>query len=195
MRDGLDDADRQVLVFAAIAHDFGKATHTQFHEDGRITSIGHAEAGVEPAESFLSSIGCPSKLIDQVTPLVAEHMCAATTEGATPRAVRRLARRLGSVGIEQWGRVVEADNRGRGVGSSAGPAGEWVELARGLSVESKPAVGLLSGHDLIAAGLRPGPEFKVLLLEAQSAQDDGVFGDRGEALGWLNARLADGEGS
>jgi tRNA nucleotidyltransferase (CCA-adding enzyme) len=188
VRDGLSDDDRQLLVFAAIAHDFGKATHTQVHESGKITSHGHAEAGVEPTERFLRGIGAPSKIIDQVTPLVAEHMCAATQDGPTPRSVRRLARRLGSVPIEMWAKVVEADNMGRGVGSHPGPAGEWVCLARDIAVDRSPAPPLLTGKDLIDAGMKPGPNFKTILAAAQEAQDDGAFGDRDGALAWFRER-------
>ena len=54
-RELIDDLSypRQVTVMlAALAHDFGKPATTKFI-DGRLRSLGHEEAGVPPAESFL----------------------------------------------------------------------------------------------------------------------------------------------
>ncbi|MEN0110431.1 MAG: CCA tRNA nucleotidyltransferase [Planctomycetota bacterium] len=44
---------------------------------------------------------------------------------------------------------------------------------------------LVVGADLIAAGLRPGPEFKRLLQRARDAQLDGEAGDKASAMAWL----------
>jgi len=53
--------DRVVVVLAAMLHDVGKATHTQHHPDGRITSHGHDAAGASTAAAFLSDIGHPRR--------------------------------------------------------------------------------------------------------------------------------------
>ena len=49
---------------------------------------------------------------------------------------------------------------------------------------------LLTGRDLIAAGLKPGPAFKKLLDSAQAQQLEGVLKTRDDALAWLNEELA-----
>ena len=85
-----DGDERFVVVMAALLHDVGKTTHTQTHEDGKITSFGHAEAGVEPAREFLRAIGCPEHLEKRITPLIREHMCTASSPHPTNSAVRRL---------------------------------------------------------------------------------------------------------
>jgi len=41
---------------------------------------------------------------------------------------------------------------------------------------------LLTGHDLIAAGLQPGPAFSRILNEIETAQLDGQIHTRDEAL-------------
>lgn len=46
---------------------------------------------------------------------------------------------------------------------------------------------LLAGADLIARGLKPGPEFGVILKAALTAQDTEVFSDKEGALAWLDA--------
>ncbi len=183
-RDGWEDIDREIAVLGALVHDLGKATHTQ-QCGGRITSHGHAEAGVAPASHFLARIGAPRYLIERILPLVAEHMCHTSTTSATPTksAVRRLIRRLQPASIIEWAWVVDADCAGRGVGAKESPAPAWVALAHEVGVF--PAKGLLRGEHLIQAGLQPGPLFAQILGEALTAQDAGEFGDVDGAKAWL----------
>ena len=58
-------------------------------------------------------------------------------------------------------------------------------MGRGLSVQERPAKGLLTGDHLIAAGMVPGPAFRPLLAEALAAQDAGEFEDEAGARRWL----------
>src|SRR5215207_4041023 len=53
--DDLDYARRVTVMLAALAHDFGKPSTTEFVE-GRIRSRGHEEAGVAPAGKFLDRL-------------------------------------------------------------------------------------------------------------------------------------------
>lgn len=185
----LSSDDRLFVVTAALLHDLGKATHTQIRDDGRITAHGHAEAGVQPAESLLRRIGAPNQLIERVLPVIREHMCCISTEQPSAAAVRRLARRLLPASIVDWSYVVEADNRGRGPASRPGCAGPWLEKARQHNVDLEPAEPLLRGAHLIAAGLKPGPLFRAILDDARQAQESGEFEDEAGAIQWLDGRL------
>lgn len=182
---GLTGTDRLVIVFAALLHDLGKVTHTQ-HDGDRITSHGHAAAGVEPAAAFLRSIGCPEAITARILPLIREHM---NCQGRPARpAVRRLARRLVPATLAELALVCAADAKGRGDPDAWSTAGPWFEMGRGLKVDERPAKGLLTGDHLIAAGMRPGPPFKVILAEALAAQDAGEFADEDGAVRWLAER-------
>jgi len=182
---GITGTDRAVVVLAALLHDLGKVTHTQ-HESGRITSHGHAAAGVEPARAFLASVGCPEGVTARILPLIAEHMnCFGRP---TKPAVRRLARRLVPATLTELALVCAADAKGRGNPDAWSNADAWFELGRDLKVEERPAKGLLTGDHLIAAGMRPGPAFRPLLAEALAAQDAGEFDDVGGAVRWLEGR-------
>jgi len=186
---GLTGTDRLVIVFAALLHDVGKVTHTQ-HEGGRITSHGHAEAGVEPARAFLRSIGCPEGVTDRITPLIAEHM---NCQGDPKKpAVRRLSRRLVPATLAELALVCAADAKGRGNPDAWSTAEAWFEMGRDLSVEERPAKGLLTGDHLIAAGMKPGPAFRPVLAEALAAQDAGEFDDEAGAVRWLSAFRGNG---
>jgi tRNA nucleotidyltransferase (CCA-adding enzyme) len=179
---GLTGTDRLVIVFAALCHDMGKVTHTQ-EKDGRITSHGHAEAGVEPARLFLNSIGCPREIKHRILRLVEEHM--STVQDPTPRAVRRLVRRLQPATMEELHLVVGADRKGRGDPDARNDADPWLEMALNMDIEDKPAPGILNGKHLIDAGMTPGPQFKNILAWALAAQDNGEFEDEAGALHWL----------
>jgi tRNA nucleotidyltransferase (CCA-adding enzyme) len=186
---GLVGDDRYVVVAAALLHDTGKATTTKRQVDAagaeRIVSPGHGEAGTAPTGSFLISIGCPEHLRRRVAPLVAEHM-AGTTGVPTPRAVRRLARRLVPATVTEWALVVRADRLGRGGNTErADDVEQWAELAREVGVAEAPARRLLRGDHLIAAGWAPGPRFRVVLDAAERAQDDGEFKDEAGAVEWF----------
>lgn len=181
---GLAGTDRLVIVFASLLHDLGKVTHTQF-ADGRITSHGHAEAGVEPARAFLATIGCPEAITSRILPLIREHMnCFGRP---TKPAVRRLVRRLVPATLTELALVCAADAKGRGDPDAWSTADAWFEMGRDLKVEERPAKGLLTGDHLIAAGMRPGPSFRPILAEALAAQDAGEFADEEGALRWLAA--------
>jgi tRNA nucleotidyltransferase (CCA-adding enzyme) len=180
---GLTGADRLVVVFAALLHDVGKVTHTQIGD--RITSHGHAEAGVAPAGAFLRSIGCPEAITARILPLVREHMnCFGRP---TKPAVRRLVRRLVPATLTELALVCDADAKGRGDPDAWSTAAAWFEMGRDLKVEERPAKGLLTGDHLIAAGMRPGPAFRPVLDAALAAQDAGEFEDEAGALRWLAA--------
>lgn len=185
---GLKGDDRFVIVMGALVHDYGKPDHTQHvpRADGstQIASHGHAVGGVRPAAEFLASVGCPQRLIARITPIVREHMCAASGD-PTPAAVRRLARRLAPATLAEWAMVVGADHGGRGSVQTPNPGKAWLDVARQSGVDEHPAKGLLTGDHLIDMGMEPGPAFKPILAAALAAQDAGVFDDEAGALAWV----------
>ena len=183
----LDDVDREVVVLAALVHDLGKVTHTDT-SGPRITSQGHAEAGVEPARQFLRDIGAPGHVVARVLPIVREHMAHVSVNGKPSRpAVRRLMRRLAPATISDWARVVDADCAGRGPSSKPSPSPVWLNVA--ATIGGTPGRALLRGEHLIARGMTPGPQFREVLAAATAAQDDEQFIDEAGALEWLDARL------
>ncbi|MEM9702772.1 MAG: hypothetical protein AAF907_10060, partial [Planctomycetota bacterium] len=75
--------------------------------------------------------------------------------------------------------------------NGAGPATADADAAEAF-LNSVPAEELappplLTGADLIAAGLTPGPEFKRLLDAAYDAQLDGLISTSAEALAFVDA--------
>jgi tRNA nucleotidyltransferase (CCA-adding enzyme) len=200
-RDGITGDDRAVLLFSALAHDFGKpATTEQRDRDGRMrwTSWGHEPLGGPIARQFLSRIGIKSTIIEQVVPLVENHLAhrsiALTAETViTPRAIRRLAIRLAPASIEQLACLIEADASGRPPKIPRMPeeAVRMLAAARAESVAHKPQPPLILGrHVLPYFDNRPGVHIGEVTNAAYEAQADGKFSTEEEGLRWLELFIA-----
>jgi len=185
-------AERTILLFAALCHDFGKPVTTVLNERGTWSSPNHASEGVPMTQNFLKRLQAPNLVLDNVPVLVSEHMAhLATPSDELPslRSVRRLAVRLAPSNIKMWAALCRADSLGCGVGCSPRhPITTWEEVAAKLDIcEGKPKP-LLQGRDLLKLGVESGKAMGELLKCTYEAQLDGIIGDLDEALAWVNAR-------
>ena len=172
-REGLQDEDRLVLILAAITHDLGKATTTVRREDGRVVSLGHTGAGVDPARRFLMSIDIPMRAVERILPLVEEHLFPTLNKQPSDSSVRRLAVRLHPATIRELTWVAEADHRGRAIPYDGFPQGRYLlEKAETLEVKLSKPQELLKGHgdELIEQGMVPGPQFGAVLRQVYDLQ-------------------------
>ena len=173
------DLDRPRLItvmLGAICHDLGKPPTTAVVE-GRIRSLDHEQAGVEPTLALLERLNMHS--IDgfdvraQVVGLVAHHLKPGAFQKAanvTDGAFRRLAQK---VDLELLARLARADCLGR-AGHFDCSAMDWfIERARTLGVEHRPPAPLLLGRHLLALGLTPGPRVGEILKHVYEKQLDG----------------------
>jgi hypothetical protein len=62
-----------VVGLAVLCHDCGKPATTTVTAR-RIRSLGHCETGVEPTRRFLAGMSNHQELVNQVVPLIAEHL-------------------------------------------------------------------------------------------------------------------------
>ena len=172
------DLDRPRLItvmLGALCHDLGKPSTTALI-DGRIRSLDHEQAGVEPTTYLLDRLnihtidGFPVR--EQVLGLVAQHLKPGAFHKAgtvSDGAFRRLAQK---VDLELLARVARADCLGR-TGAFDCSAMDWfIERARRLGVEHQPPAPLLMGRHLLALGLRPGPEVGSILKRVYELQLD-----------------------
>jgi len=187
-----DATTRSVLLFAVLAHDFGKPQTTHEAERGgrkRIVSPGHEEQGGPLAETFLARINSPNEIKERVVPLVRHHL--AHLPPVSHRSVRRLANFLKPATIAELCLVMTADHFGRPPKPRVIPAG--VTALRGaaeeLRLRDSAPKPILQGRHLIARGMRSGPQFGKLLDEAFEVQLEGGFTDLEGALQWLGRRL------
>jgi len=173
------DLDRPRLVtvmLGAMCHDLGKPPTTAV-VDGRIRSLDHEQAGVEPTLSLLDRLNVHTidgfEVRAQVVGLVAHHLKPGAFRKAanvTDGAFRRLAQK---VDLELLARLARADCLGR-TGNFDCSAMDWfIERARALGVEHQPPAPLLLGRHLLALGLSPGPHVGEILRQVYEKQLDG----------------------
>ena len=191
-----DPGRRRLLMFAVLAHDFGKpSTTVQAERRGQLRwlSPGHEAAGGPLTENFLRRIGAPLELSAPAAALVTQHL--AHHHGRTEfsdTSVRRLARRLAPATIDDLTLVMRADHDGRPPLRSPDSLARIAELqakAHALDLENSAPRPILLGRHLVALGRKPGPDFKPLLDEAFEAQLDGAFTDEAGGVAWLGDRL------
>ena len=173
------DLDRPRLITAmlgALCHDLGKPATTAVI-DGRIRSMEHEQAGVEPTLRLLDRLNINTidgyDVRGQVVGLVAQHLkpgAFAKAGQVSDGAFRRLAQK---VDLELLARVARADCLGRAGGFDCSAMDWFIERARALGVEHQPPPPLLLGRHLLALGLEPGPRVGEILRQVYERQLDG----------------------
>lgn len=196
-------ARRRLLLFAMLAHDFGKPSTTVRGEKRgaiRWISPGHEPAGGPLSKDFLRRIGAPLELDQPVCALVVHHLVHHHSSGErnyTDSQVRRLARKLAPATIDDLALVMTADSLGRPPLQSPATHALIAELqdkARALEIENGAPRPLVLGRHLLALGHQPGPHFKPILDAAFEAQLDGAFLDEAGGIDWLRRRLQEDGG-
>ena len=186
----LDSAERTILLFAALCHDFGKPATTILNERGTWSSPRHPAEGMPAAKNFLKRLQVPNLILDHVPVLVGEHLAhlaVPTDELPSFQAVRRLSVRLAPSNIRMWSALCRADSLGCGTGSPRHKISTWEEVAAKLDVrESKPKP-ILQGRDLLKLGMEPGRKMGERLHRAYEAQLDGTITNLDEAIAWIQS--------
>jgi tRNA nucleotidyltransferase (CCA-adding enzyme) len=174
-----EDLDRPRLItvmLGAVCHDLGKPATTEFI-DGRIRSMNHEDAGVQPTAQLLDRLNVHT--IDgfdvraQVIGLVAQHLKPGMFHKAgnvSDGAFRRLAQK---VDLELLARLARADCRGRSGDFDCSAMDWFLERARALGVEHEPPKPILLGRHLLELGVEPGPRMGEILREVYEKQLDG----------------------
>jgi tRNA nucleotidyltransferase (CCA-adding enzyme) len=182
----LERPQQIAVMLGAVCHDLGKPPTTAF-VDGRIRSIDHEQAGVEPSLAFLDRLNVQSiggyDVRAQIVGVVAQHLKPlAFFKSATPvgdGAFRRLAQK---VDLELLARVALSDCLGRTGHFDCSGITWFLERARALGVEHAPPDPLVKGRHLLELGLTPGPEIGEILRKIYERQLDGEVTTLDEGL-------------
>jgi len=192
--DDLDRARQIVIMLGAVCHDLGKPPTTAF-VDGRIRSIDHEQAGVDPAIAVLDRLNIHTidgyDVRTQILGVVAHHLKPGMfRQSPTPvsdGAFRRLAQK---VDLELLARVAKADCLGRTGGFDCSAMDWFLERARELGVQHAPPEPLVKGRHLLALGLTPGPRVGAVLKEIYERQLDGSIATVEDGIGLAKEILA-----
>jgi poly(A) polymerase len=172
------------LAWGALLHDIGKPATFQHAAGDRIRFNGHVEVGVRIAEVILARLRFSNEDTAQIVALVKNHMRFGDVMEMRESTLKRFFR-LNNFPEHLALHWLDA--------SSCHGDLRLYEFAKGrFEAESAEEVQpklLVTGRDLIAAGYRPGPEFKAMLEAAEDAQLEGVAATTAEAMTVVRERF------
>ena len=179
-------ADASVsLIWAALLHDVGKPpTASRDAQTGLIHFYGHEKMGAEMAGRMLERLRFPRKQIKEIVDCVRQHMQFKDVLRMRKSTLRRMLLRptfplelelhrldcLGSHGkLDHYAFLVE----------------------QAAQLEQQPAIRppLLTGKDLLALGMKPGPAMGRLLVEIREKQLQDELKTAAQARAWARSRV------
>jgi poly(A) polymerase len=169
----------ETLALGALLHDVAKPV-CWARSAHRITFYGHCEKGAEMAIAICQRLKRSRETWDRVAYLVKNHLRLLSAPDMRTATLKRFLR---EDGIEELLELVRLDAL-----SSSGDLRPYEFCRQQLATLGPEQIApprLLSGHDLIALGLPPGPRFKEILHAVEDAQLEGLLRTHEEALSWV----------
>jgi poly(A) polymerase len=178
------------LAWGALLHDIGKpATYrapTPNDANDRIRFNGHVEVGVRIAEEVLSRLRFSNENTAQIVALVKNHMRFGDILQMRQSTLKRFLR---LPRFDEHLALHRLDCTScHGDLTLYNFAKEQYETAPAEHIQPKLFV---TGRDLIAAGYRPGPQFKAMLEAAEDAQLEGLVTTTEEALSMVRKQFGE----
>jgi poly(A) polymerase len=176
------------LAWGMLLHDVGKPATFTPPDPGktgdRIRFNGHVEVGVAIARVILRRLRFSTDECEQILALVQHHMQFGDIMKMKRSTLKRFLRLHDFAEHLALHRAdVMSSNKNLALHNFAD------EKLRELGEEEIRPRLLVTGADLIDAGYKPGPQFKVMLTAAEDAQLEGEIETREEGLGMLKEKF------
>ncbi|MBI2059716.1 MAG: CCA tRNA nucleotidyltransferase [Nitrospirae bacterium] len=170
------------LAFGALLHDVGKPPTFKVKE--RIRFDGHTEVGARMADQILRRLKFPNDEREKICDLVAQHLRFKDAKNMRESTLKRFLR------MDNFTEHLELHRIDCLACHGDLSMHEFckAKLAEFGEEEIRPP-RLLTGDDLISIGLEPGPNFKDILEEVETAQLEGRLRSRDEALTYLKTQV------
>ena len=172
------------LCLATLLHDIAKPPTRTIDPDGRIRFNGHDALGAEMTEVILTRLRYPNAVIRDAAHMVSRHMQFMNVQQMRKAKLKRF---MSEPTFPQEMELHRVD-----CASSNGFTDNYIflnEKAEEFAHEPLIPPLLVTGKDLIARGLQPGPRFKEILEEIQTEQLESRLSTREEALEHLKSLL------
>ena len=173
------------LVFAALFHDVGKPPTMQRDPTGRIRFNGHESVGAQMTENIMRRLRFSNEEIEATVEMVQNHMIFKDVPNMRVARLKRFMARPTFTDELELHRVDCL--------ASHGMLDNFEFLkSRREDFANEPLIPppLVTGHDLIALGWKPGPKFKTVLDAVQVRQLEGTLRSHDEALSWVKEEFA-----
>jgi poly(A) polymerase len=174
--EGLPAGASPTLAWSALLHDVGKPPTFRRAPD-RIRFDGHADVGAKMAREIGNRFRMSNDEIDQITAVVAQHMKFPELPKMRESTLKRFLRQPKfDEHLEMHRLDCLASHGDLSLHDLA------TEKLRSLPEEQIRPKPLITGHDLINAGYKPGPLFSEVLTQVEDAQLEGRVIDKDSAL-------------
>ena len=174
------------LAWGVLLHDVGKpSTFTPpTGPDGRIRFDRHVDVGTRMAEEICRRLRFSNEDTEQIAALVANHLKFKDVPQMKPATLKRFVR------LSRFDEHLELHRLDCLSSHRNLENYEFVRrfIAETPAEEMRP-LRLVTGEDLIALGLQPGPLFKEILGIVEEAQLNGSIHSKEEALELVRSRL------
>jgi poly(A) polymerase len=165
------------LAWSLLLHDVGKPLTKSMGDDGVEHFYTHEQKSAELAESILKRFRFPAKSISNIVHAVRQHMRYAHVQEMRPAKWKRLIAEE-TFPLELELHRIDCISSHRIMSSFTFLLDRMDEMAN----EIKLPPPLVTGKDLIALGMRPGPEFGEILEIIADLQLEGKITSREQAL-------------
>ena len=175
------------LAWGALLHDIGKPATYHLDRSGpapRIRFNGHVEVGVRIAEVILKRLRFSNEDTEQIVALIKNHMRFGDVPQMKESTLKRFLR------LPKFDEHLQL--HWLDCSSCHGKLGIWESTKQ--RYEAEPAVEyrpqlFVTGRDLINAGYKPGPAFKLMLDAAEDAQLEAAIHSTPEGLALIRNRF------
>jgi poly(A) polymerase len=166
-----------VLAFSALLHDVGKPRTSRTEPSGRIRFFGHEGVGARMAEEILRRLRFSNDDIGAMVACIANHMAFKDAPQMRVSTLKRLLARPTFSEELELHRVDCTASHGE-LDIHRFLVAKQSEFSK-EEIKPKP---LITGHDLQAFGLSPGPRMGEMLNQLMDEQLEGKITDRNSAL-------------
>jgi poly(A) polymerase len=168
------------LIFSVLFHDVAKPPTATVDEEGRIRFNGHDRIGAEMTEAIMERLRFSRAEIDATVEAVRQHM---VFKDVPNMRVAKLKRFMARPTFEDELELHRVDC----ASSHAMMDNYEFLLKKKEEFANEPIIPppLVRGDDLIAMGMKPGPNFGEILEAVETQQLEGRLKDREEALAWV----------
>jgi poly(A) polymerase len=171
------------LAWGGLLHDVGKPPTFRRAPD-RIRFDSHVDVGVKMAEAICRRLRFSNDDMEQILALVDNHMRFGDVEKMKASTFKRFVRltrfeehlelhRLDCTASHRKLRMYDYTR-------------QKISELTPEAIHPKP---LVSGDDLVAAGYRPGPQFKEILAAVEDAQLEGNLYSKDQAMGFVRRKF------
>jgi poly(A) polymerase len=182
--DGLTKGCPKTLAWGVLLHDVGKPPTFRVAPD-RIRFDQHAEVGTKMTAEICRRLRFSNDECEQIEALVANHMRFGDVMKMKESTLKRFLR------LAAFNEHLELHRLDVGASHKDYSLYEFVQekLVSTPEEQMRPQP-LITGRDLIAAGYRPGPEFKIILQSVEDAQLEGTLSTREQAMAFVESNFA-----